>query len=367
MTVTADHPSGLACLIPLMHAKGVTVSAGEFHRAVNVAFHEAEAPAYDRLHAGMWDSLPEQFVLLCDDVLALAPHLRRPLRVADIGCGTGRSAEALLATRLGRMVGSVDLVDTSRAMLARAAARARGWGVPVSTVEGGVESLTDGRYDVVLVCSVLHHIPDLDTFLARVASLQAPNGIFLHVHDPNAAALASPAYRERTERLQRAWAEARRAPRRRAERLMRRVVRRLRPSAPEYAYMDAANAALLRDGIVRVPLSEVEMWSVTDIHVEGLPYSTRTGISLGLVESALPGYELLTERSYAFFGEMCGELPTAALRAEERQLIAERARDGRQLAAAWRKGAAAHLPRDLRSGAGDRSGRLSTSTPPRDA
>lgn len=337
MTQQSELAYVLACLQPLMDAKGVTASPEAFHRAVNVAFHDAEAPAYDSVHAGMWSTLPQQFELLAGDVLAGAPHLRRPIRVADVGCGTGRSAEALLATSLGRLAGHVSLVDTSAAMLDQARARAGRWGVPVTFVEGGVEQLEQDRYDVVLVCSVLHHIPDLHGFLGRIAAAQTDGGVFMHLHDPNAHALASSTYAERAARFRAASEQANAAPRRRAAHLARRVARRLMGPTVDDTYVNAANATLLRAGVIRAPMTASEMWSVTDIHVEDLPYSTGGGVSLDVIRSALPNHDLLSFRSYGFFGVMGGELPTGAMQAEEQQLIDERGGDGRQLAGAWCK------------------------------
>jgi hypothetical protein len=53
----------------------------------------------DEIRRGKWQSLPRQFELLADDCAAVAPMGK--LRVIDIGCGTGLSAELFLKTRLG--------------------------------------------------------------------------------------------------------------------------------------------------------------------------------------------------------------------------------------------------------------------------
>jgi hypothetical protein len=50
----------------------------------------------------------------------------------------------------------------------------------------------------------------------------------------------------------------------------------------------------------------------------------------------LPGYDLVSCRSYAFFGELMSDLPPA-YRKQERALIAERAANGSQVAAVWMK------------------------------
>src|SRR4051794_22182770 len=77
------------CLIPLMHAKSVTLAPAEFHQVVNLTYHRFEANVYDEDHREMWESLPIQFALLIKDLLRQEAMPPQNLRVLDIGCGTG--------------------------------------------------------------------------------------------------------------------------------------------------------------------------------------------------------------------------------------------------------------------------------------
>ncbi|MDQ3672992.1 MAG: methyltransferase domain-containing protein [Gemmatimonadota bacterium] len=79
--------------------------------------------------------------------------------VLDIGCGTGS-----LAVMAGRRVGasgSVDGIDPSPEMIARARKKAMKAGVDVTFTQGVVENLPfpDQRFDVVLSTLMLHHLP----------------------------------------------------------------------------------------------------------------------------------------------------------------------------------------------------------------
>src|ERR1700721_3015771 len=106
----------------------------------------------------------------------------------DIGCGPGLATDMILRTELGPRIVQVDLVDTSKAMLARAEMRRREWGKPGERWEGLVESLTGRKsYDLIVTCSVLHHVPDLPSFLGAVASLQSrtSGALFLPLRAPN--------------------------------------------------------------------------------------------------------------------------------------------------------------------------------------
>src|ERR1700722_10013966 len=151
--VTAPPPTHmndpLAPIVEIMKRNKVIGSAKDFHAAVNVCFHRFESEVYDELHQDMWQSLPQQGNLLVDDCLRAG--VPDQIRMLDIGCGTGLATDMILRTELGPRIVQVDLVDTSKAMLARADMRRREWGKPGESWEGLVESLT-GRtsYDLIV-------------------------------------------------------------------------------------------------------------------------------------------------------------------------------------------------------------------------
>jgi trans-aconitate 2-methyltransferase len=103
------------------------------------------------------------------DLLALVRRPGAP-RVVDLGCGSGeltRVAHAALSARetLG--------LDSSAAMLARAAAQAGGG---LAFRQGDIADFAEGGWDVVLSNAALHWIPDHPALLARLAALVAPGG-----------------------------------------------------------------------------------------------------------------------------------------------------------------------------------------------
>lgn len=127
---------------------------------------------YD-LGAQLWERLT------CRDALAAFEHRlrslpKRPLRVLDIGCGTGRNLQRLAAA--GIDIDNYVGVDTSERMLQRAAtnhpySRAR-------FVSGdAIDTLrTEGKHDLIVMTWVLSHHPDPAALIAAATNALAPEG-----------------------------------------------------------------------------------------------------------------------------------------------------------------------------------------------
>jgi 2-polyprenyl-3-methyl-5-hydroxy-6-metoxy-1,4-benzoquinol methylase len=321
----------LAPILPIMSKYGVTCSPDEFQRRVNVAFHRAESQVYDQIHRCMWESLPQQCQLLVGDLEA-ETQVTADLTALDIGCGTGLASDLLLNSRLGRHISQIDLLDTSGEMLARAKERSRLWSATANLVHGDLARLDASRkYDVIVVCSVLHHIPDVEEFLARVRTIQVPRGILLHMHDPNGDFFEDP---EQKRRISELAAQKRPLPawlrRLRPKRVLKAVQRRLSGQQAD-DYILQVNDELLADRTITKAMSPADVWAVTDIHcLDGL------GIRIKQLSVCLPDYTLVSKRSYGFFGRLYSELP-AAFRDTEQDLIRQKAPNGSYIAGIWRK------------------------------
>jgi 2-polyprenyl-3-methyl-5-hydroxy-6-metoxy-1,4-benzoquinol methylase len=312
-----------------MERHGVRCSAEKFHDAVNVTFHNFEAEVYDQEHSNMWQSLPREFNRLANDCAAVAEDLGE-LHVLDIGCGTGLATDCLLKSALGARIKSVSLLDTSRTMLNQATLRAQKWKVSVTVNEGLVHSLPSGkRYSLIVTCSVLHHVPDLSDFLRSVRGLQSDGGLFLHLQDPNGDYMNDPEYLRRVEEAKprRLLPEglARFTPRR----VFGRIYRELAGTQHD-SYCEKTNRVLLERAIIKTPLSVAEIYSITDIHVvDG------AGLSIQKMRDWLPEYDLISRRSYAFFGQLASDLSPRFRKLEE-NLAEEGTLDGLHVGAAWR-------------------------------
>jgi SAM-dependent methyltransferase len=322
-----DNP--LAPLAGIMARHGVQCTPEEFHSAVNVSFHRFESEVYDQLHQDMWLSLPQQSALLADDCLRAGAPER--IRMLDIGSGTGLATDVFLRSALGPRIAEVDLLDTSAVMLARADSRRKQWAVPGDTIEGTVESLVGRKsYHLIITCSVLHHVPDLASFLGAVSRLQdgIPGALFVHLQDPNGDFVDDPQRRARAREISRGKLPdsiARFTPSRILARLMREI-----NGSQGQDYLSKTNQELLRNGVITKPLNAGDIFAITDIHVRD------GGISIDRLKAWLRDYTLVARRTYAFFGALRSTLP-ARLQDVEDQCIRDGALNGEYVAAAWRR------------------------------
>ncbi|MES2267300.1 MAG: class I SAM-dependent methyltransferase [Bacteroidota bacterium] len=316
-------------LEPLIAKKSNVKDAREFHSIVNVVFHDHEAKYYDSLHEEMWQNLPREYHLLVNDAL---PHItnKTGLKLLDIGCGTGLATQLLLNTALGDFIDEIHLLDTSSVMLGEAKKRAKAWGKKIKIIHGDVTASTD-TYDVIIFSSLLHHIPDLGQFLSRVSDLQNPGGLIISIHDPALEALESDVYRDRCKQFADNF-NSHKAPTPFINRVINKIKRTLNPQD----YIGAVNKTLLQKGVINQQLTADEIWSVTDVHVEGLPYSASDGISKQTLVSALPYYELISYRTYCFFGLLSSKL-TVEHQKKEQELSLNGDLNGRNFGSVWLK------------------------------
>jgi ubiquinone/menaquinone biosynthesis C-methylase UbiE len=318
-------------LLPLIEKKSLLKNTKDFHSIVNVIFHDHEAKSYDTIHDEMWQSLPYQYQLLVDDIKDHIPPQQK-LKLLDVGCGTGLATELILNTRLGENINEIHLLDTSSEMLNKAKNRAKTWNKNFKVIHGDIEELAD-TYDLIIISSVIHHIPDLINFFKIVGRHQKNDAVLLTIHDPAFETVQSNIYRNRCQEYRLHYQQTEKSRRvSLGKRLINKAKRVLKPQN----YIEDINRELLKRNIIKTPLTSEELWSVTDIHVEDLPYSASNGISRQLLNDVLPEYSLLSYRTYAFFGTLNSCL-TPSYQQKEQELSLKGDLNGRNFGSAWIK------------------------------
>ena len=111
-----------------------------------------------------------------------------PVRLLDLGCGTGRHA-----VEFAQLGYDVTASDPSSVMLAQACDRAHRAGVRVATLPFSFESADQigGQFDVVVsMFAAINYLPDLAALrlaVKNIYQLLAPNGLFIFDHWNGAA------------------------------------------------------------------------------------------------------------------------------------------------------------------------------------
>ncbi len=173
---------------------GLDEASADLWRVVRSQLQSTPAAAQDRLRlarvlvdrrtqsaaffsraAGEWDVLRDELFGTSFHLEGLLAILDPGWVVADLGCGTGRTAAALAP-----YVGQVIAVDASAEMLAAARHRL-GTAANVDLRTGELESLpiADGSVDLALLVLVLHHVADPQRVLRDARRILAPGGRLL--------------------------------------------------------------------------------------------------------------------------------------------------------------------------------------------
>ncbi|HET6691431.1 MAG TPA: methyltransferase domain-containing protein [Miltoncostaeaceae bacterium] len=104
-------------------------------------------------------------------------------RVLELGCATG-----LMTAHLAGLGARVTGIDRSEAYLDRARARLGGRAafVRAGLTDPGWEDLAGDGFDHVLLCNLIHEVPDPGDLLARAAALLGPGGlVHLSLQNPD--------------------------------------------------------------------------------------------------------------------------------------------------------------------------------------
>lgn len=321
-------------LLPLIQKTGSSLSAEKFQERINIVFHDFEAAHYDAMHTDMWGSLQEQINLLVGDLLAYKKIESNTLRLLDIGCGTGLSTQILLNSELGKHINELTLLDTSPNMLKQAEAKAKSWGKKYKTVNAYLGDLNE-KFDVIIISSVLHHIPDLDAFLKQVDEALNSGGILIHLQDPNGDYINSEPYLQRKKEYEKVMS-ALPKNKKLTDFIPKPVLKSIKRLLGRKDYIDLINDQLVAEKTIKRRMTADEIWSVTDIHVETKEDTMNKGISLQFLQTQLLNFELIKMRSYGFYGFLKSDL-IESYQENEARFIAENRVDGRVISCVWMK------------------------------
>ncbi len=115
------------------------------------------------------------------------PRTAKPLagkRALDVGCGAGLASEPL--ARLGAAMTAIDAAAES---IAVARDHAAAMGLAIDYRHGGVETLDEPPFDLIVSLEVIEHVTDPALFLHHIARLLKPDGLLI-LSTPNRTPLS---------------------------------------------------------------------------------------------------------------------------------------------------------------------------------
>lgn len=147
--------------------------------AANLAYHKYEAELYDDAHP---EILAHEVTRWMNFFSMWRKDVKEKMTFVDVGAGTGfieKIAEKFLTPEDQYI--AVDLSPEMLDILSRKASR------NLRTIMAPADKipLENGMADLVLMNSVLHHLPDPLGFAAEAYRLLKPNGLLVVMHEPN--------------------------------------------------------------------------------------------------------------------------------------------------------------------------------------
>jgi ubiquinone/menaquinone biosynthesis C-methylase UbiE len=295
---------------------------------VNEVFHDVEGPAYAGVHPEIFHGEAERWDRVARDEIAT---LSRPIRVLDVGCGTGFVAE-----RVAPLLSSQDefvCSDLSQKMLDAC----RGWILQRGLacrfefvkLEGKSLPLQGNSCDVITMNSVLHHLPEPAAVLRDVDRVLKLSGKFIVAHEPNRRFYQSPSMRTRASVF---------SPKQTVGAMLRRVglmklAQRVR-RGHNRAVLDEVNRRLMSAGAISNPLTQDELTAIVDINspTAGGFHADR-GIDIeALAAQHLPNFECKVE-SYDHLGSGADARVGPLLSRYAKRIASKRPKDGATLLA----------------------------------
>lgn len=150
--------------------------------ARNVAAYDLVAASYDEAHPEIFNAVEqERLAGAVREVLAAAGSGRgAPVRVLDVGAGTGNLTAHLLAA--GAVVVAADVsAECLRVVSEKFAHTGR---LDTQLIDGrSLAVLADGCFDVAACYSVLHHVPDYVSLVAEMARVVRRGGLVYLDHE----------------------------------------------------------------------------------------------------------------------------------------------------------------------------------------
>jgi ubiquinone/menaquinone biosynthesis C-methylase UbiE len=145
----------------------------------NIEVHKIEAPFYDVIHPEIYNSVEQRRIM--NNLKKVDGLIRNNGKKAlDFGAGTGNVTGKLLD--LGYNVVAVDISREMCGQLKRKFPKAIEKN-KLKVINSKIEDFSNGKFDLIVCFSVLHHLPDYVETIKRLSQMLKTDGVMLLEHE----------------------------------------------------------------------------------------------------------------------------------------------------------------------------------------
>jgi ubiquinone/menaquinone biosynthesis C-methylase UbiE len=160
--------------------------------AGNLEVHIKDAPLYDIFHGELFNWYEQSRINRDLDTILQFSGGRK---VLDVGCGTGNLTMKFVAQNC-----ETTAIDLSQPMLEKLAEKLRRQDAKANIVCENIDTYLErwtGKYDMITLSSVLHHLPNYYATLENLTRFFNPGGVLYITHEPSGIDAPSNPVREK--------------------------------------------------------------------------------------------------------------------------------------------------------------------------
>lgn len=152
--------------------------------SANIEEHKKEAKYYDKIHTEIFNFYEQKRINRSLD--SILSGFSKDCKVLDVGCGTGNLTIKLLERGFRNIVCldiSKEMLDVLREKITKYGYNRNNIKFVVSDLDTFLSENTQ-KFDIILMASVLHHLPDYIDSLKRLKEILSERGIIYITHEP---------------------------------------------------------------------------------------------------------------------------------------------------------------------------------------